>query len=139
MKTLWMSFWTSLRQAATWLPMVGLAMALTLAIFPVGVVPAQAANLETLEETDFIKADNNKIDLNNANIASFRRLRGMYPTLAKILVQHAPYERVEDIFAIPELSDRQKTTLQSHVELFTLRRPDNALNRERINNASYRL
>ncbi len=130
------AFWMSLR-AATVLLVTLIWVAAVWAV-PLA-TPVGAANLETLEETDFIKADNNKIDLNNANIASFRRLRGMYPTLAKILVQHAPYERIEDIFAIPELSERQKNTLQSHLDQFTLRRPDNALNRERINNASYRL
>ncbi len=132
------AFWMSLRAATVVL--VTLLWVAAAWVLPVSMAtPVGAANLETLEETDFIKADNNKIDLNNANIASFRRLRGMYPTLAKILVQHAPYERIEDIFTIPELSDRQKTTLQSHLDQFTLRRPDNALNRERINNASYRL
>jgi photosystem II PsbU protein len=133
------TFWMSLRAATVLL--VTLIWVAAVAVLPVslGQTPAWAANLETLEETDFIKADNNKVDLNNANIASFRRLRGMYPTLAKVLVKYAPYERVEDIFAIPDLSDRQKSTLQSHLEQFTLRRPDNALNRERINNASYRL
>ncbi|MFQ3680094.1 MAG: photosystem II complex extrinsic protein PsbU [Pseudanabaenaceae cyanobacterium] len=133
------TFWMSLRTAMVW--MVTLLWIAAVWVLPVSwhQPPVWAANLENLEETDFIKADNNRIDLNNANIASFRRLRGMYPTLAKILVQHAPYERIEDIFAIPELSERQKATLQSHLDQFTLRRPDNALNRERINNASYRL
>ncbi len=133
------AFWMSLRAATVLLVTLIWVAAVWALPVPLGTTPAGAANLETLEETDFIKADNNKIDLNNANIASFRRLRGMYPTLAKLLVKYAPYERIEDIFAIPELSERQKNTLQSHLDQFTLRRPDNALNRERINNASYRL
>ncbi|MGQ9865749.1 MAG: photosystem II complex extrinsic protein PsbU [Pseudanabaenaceae cyanobacterium] len=135
MKTFWMSLRTATVLVVTLLWVVAVTM------LPVSLpqTPAWAANLENLEETDFIKVDNNKIDLNNANIASFRRLRGMYPTLAKILVKYAPYEKVEDIFAIPDLSERQKSTLQSHLDQFTVRRPDKALNRERINNASYRL
>jgi photosystem II PsbU protein len=42
-----------------------------------------------------------KIDLNNANIVAFKNCQGFYPTLASLIVQHGPYQKVEDVLAIP--------------------------------------
>ncbi len=47
----------------------------------------------------------NKIDVNNTNIAAFRKFRGLYPTIAGKVVSNAPYDSVEDILEIPGLSD----------------------------------
>ncbi|MDJ1172018.1 photosystem II complex extrinsic protein PsbU [Roseofilum sp. BLCC_M154] len=64
-----------------------------------------------------------KIDLNNAHVRQFRECRGMYPTLARLVITNAPYERVEDVLDIPHLSDRQKQTLSSHFGHFTVTPP----------------
>jgi photosystem II PsbU protein len=61
-----------------------------------------------------------KIDLNNANIVSFTDCRGFYPTLAKLIVTHGLYQKVEDVLEIPELSDQQKQLLASHLDRFTV-------------------
>ncbi len=100
---------------------------------------AVAADLEKLPDTNFVTADNSKIDLNNANVNAFRRLPGMYPTLAKLIIKNAPYASLEDVLKIEGLTDRQKARLQEHMGEFTLKRPDNSMQRERINNANYRL
>ena len=61
-----------------------------------------------------------KIDLNNANIIAFQDCRGFYPNLAKKIVLNGPYEKVEDVLKIPELSEHQKDLLQSQLVNFTV-------------------
>ncbi|MGA7932575.1 MAG: photosystem II complex extrinsic protein PsbU, partial [Kovacikia sp.] len=45
-----------------------------------------------------------KIDLNNSNIRAFQSYSGLYPTLARLIIQHAPYKQVEDVLKIPDLT-----------------------------------
>lgn len=80
-----------------------------------------------------------KIDLNNTNVRAFRQYRGLYPTLAGLIVQNAPYEKVEDVFEISGLSDRQKELLQANLDKFTVTEPESALveGDDRINNGYY--
>jgi photosystem II PsbU protein len=61
-----------------------------------------------------------KIDLNNSNIDTFKRYPGLYPTLARAIIQNSPYEKVENVLDIAGLSDRQKDTLQANLEHFTV-------------------
>jgi len=61
-----------------------------------------------------------KIDLNNTNVRAFRRLRGFYPTLAKKILENAPYNKVEDVLDIPGLSAAQKNRLQANLDKFTV-------------------
>ncbi|MEM1366786.1 MAG: photosystem II complex extrinsic protein PsbU [Cyanobacteria bacterium P01_H01_bin.15] len=61
-----------------------------------------------------------KIDLNNANVRKFRTLPGFYPTLAQSIVQNAPYDSVEDVLSIPNLSERQKERLQANLDNFVV-------------------
>ncbi|MEN9216236.1 MAG: photosystem II complex extrinsic protein PsbU [Gloeomargarita sp. HHBFW_bins_162] len=84
--------------------------------------------------TDFGK----KIDLNNTNVSAFKKLRGMYPTIAKLVVANAPYDKVEDVLKIPGLTPQQKEILQSHLGEFTLTEPEASLVLDRINNGIYR-
>ncbi len=81
-----------------------------------------------------------KIDLNNTNVAAFRRYPGLYPTLAKKIIQNAPYEDIEDVFEIPGLSDRQKQVLQANLDNFTVTEPETAFTEgdDRFNNGVYR-
>ncbi|MCU0516720.1 MAG: photosystem II complex extrinsic protein PsbU [Oscillatoria sp. Prado101] len=80
-----------------------------------------------------------KIDLNNTNVRAFRKYRGLYPTLAGKIVENAPYEKVEDVLDIPELSEREKEVLQANLENFTVTEVEAALNEgdDRINNGLY--
>jgi photosystem II PsbU protein len=68
-----------------------------------------------------------KIDLNNSNIDTFKQYPGLYPTLARAIVQNAPYENIEDVLNIVGLSDRQKDTLQANLEHFTATKVERAL------------
>ncbi|AFY71346.1 photosystem II oxygen evolving complex protein PsbU [Thalassoporum mexicanum PCC 7367] len=104
-------------------------------------VPATSsyAWAEDLPETNFYTRSSKKIDLNNANVYAFRSIRGMYPNLAKKIVANAPYDKVDDVLNIADLSETQKQTLKDNMDQFDVRQPDPSLNRERINNSSYRL
>ncbi len=64
-----------------------------------------------------------KIDLNNANIVAFQDCRGFYPTLASLIVEHSPYQTVEDVLDIPGLSDRQKSLLKAQLKNFAVTEP----------------
>lgn len=61
-----------------------------------------------------------KIDLNNTNVRAFRKYPGMYPTLARKVVDNAPYQKIEDVLQIPGLSESQKERLQANLDKFTV-------------------
>ncbi|NET02066.1 MAG: photosystem II complex extrinsic protein PsbU [Sphaerospermopsis sp. SIO1G2] len=81
-----------------------------------------------------------KLDLNNTNIAAFQQYPGMYPNLASKIIKNAPYEKVEDVFNIPNLSERQKKTLETHLENLTVTdyQPEFNEGDDRFNNGIYR-
>ncbi len=82
----------------------------------------------------------NKIDVNNTNIASFRKFRGLYPTIAGKVVSNAPYSSVEDILDIPGLSEVERDRLEQNIAIFTISAPDPALveGADRFNNGVYK-
>ncbi|PNW35227.1 UNVERIFIED_CONTAM: photosystem II protein [Euhalothece sp. KZN 001] len=86
-----------------------------------------------------LKQIGNKIDLNNTNIQAFRDLRGFYPTLARLIIENSPYEKVEDVLEIPDLSERQKERLEENLDEFVVTEPESAFieGGDRINNGVY--
>jgi photosystem II PsbU protein len=99
--------------------------------------PAQLKNKADAKlATDFGK----KIDLNNTNVAAFRKYPGLYPTLARKIVQNAPYENVEDVMEMPGLSERQKELLEANLGNFTVTDVEAAftMGDDRYNNGIYR-
>jgi photosystem II PsbU protein len=68
-----------------------------------------------------------KIDLNNSNVNAFIQFSGLYPTLARKIIQNAPYEQVEDVLNISGLSDRQKEILEANLDHFTVTPVERAL------------
>ena len=68
-----------------------------------------------------------KIDLNNSSVRKFMSYRGLYPTLASIIVQNAPYESVDDVFNIPGLTDAQLQILEENLDNFVVTAPEPAL------------
>jgi photosystem II PsbU protein len=81
-----------------------------------------------------------RIDLNNTNIQAFVAYRGLYPTLAKLIVRNAPYKSVEDVLDIPGLSERQKDILRDNFDNFTATDVETALvsGSDRYNNGVYK-
>ncbi|MEO0377147.1 MAG: photosystem II complex extrinsic protein PsbU [Cyanobacteria bacterium P01_A01_bin.17] len=65
-------------------------------------------------------AEGETIDLNNANAVAFTDCPGFYPTLAKEIVTHGPYESVEDVLNIPGLNDQQRELLRQKMDLFSV-------------------
>ena len=86
-----------------------------------------------------LKQIGNKIDLNNTNIQAFRDLRGFYPTLARLIIENSPYEKVEDVLEIPDLSERQKERLEENLDEFVVTESESAFTEggDRINNGVY--
>lgn len=85
--------------------------------------------------TDFGK----KIDLNNTNVRAFRKYPGMYPSLARKVVDNAPYKSVEAVLDIPGLSERQKELLQANFDKFAVTNVDTVFTEggDRYNNGIY--
>lgn len=116
---------------------------------------AQAANLSltgwhptpllAVENSRVNKADKKlgeigeKLDLNNSPLRSFRQYRGMFPTLAGMIVENAPYQKVEDVLEIPGLTEGQKKLLQANLDNFTVTPPTDVFNEGdfRLNTGSY--
>ncbi len=104
-----------------------------------GINDVNYALADELPDTSYIKADSSKIDLNNANIYQFRQIPGMYPTLGRIIVENAPYDSLDELLAVKGLTADQQEKIRSNADRFTMFKPDNSMQRERINNATYRL
>ncbi|MFB8787857.1 MAG: photosystem II complex extrinsic protein PsbU [Potamolinea sp.] len=93
--------WLGLPQSAQALPMQNVA----LQSYPVLLAEAPLRNsADDKLATEFGK----KIDLNNTNVRAFRKYPGMYPTLARKVVDNAPYNSVDDVLDIPGLSASSK-------------------------------
>lgn len=124
--------WLGLPQSAQALPMQNV----NLQSYPVllAVEPLRNSADDKLA-TEFGK----KIDLNNTNVRAFRKYPGMYPTLARKVVDHAPYNSVDDVLDIPGLSGRQKELLQANLDKFTVTDADNTFveGGDRYNNGYY--
>ncbi len=82
--------------------------------------PVLAAELRNIIDDKLRTEYGKKLDLNNTNVRAFRQYPGLYPTLASKIVQNAPYEKVEDVLNLPELTDKQKELLQANLDKFTV-------------------
>jgi photosystem II PsbU protein len=117
---------------------VAIAFCLCLACAFGTVAPSWAAGSNSADAklgTEFGK----KIDLNNTNVRAFRKYPGLYPTLARKIVDGAPYKSVDDVLNIPDLSDSQKANLEKNLENFTITAADDTFveGGDRINNGYY--
>ncbi|MGF1494463.1 MAG: photosystem II complex extrinsic protein PsbU [Microcoleaceae cyanobacterium] len=61
-----------------------------------------------------------KLDLNNSSIREFRRIRGMFPTLARKIIDNAPFDSVEDVLGMPGLTEAQTELLRQNLDKFTV-------------------
>ncbi|NJN74963.1 MAG: photosystem II complex extrinsic protein PsbU [Synechococcaceae cyanobacterium RL_1_2] len=105
----------------------------------INIAPATALNLDQsliamerrnaadeMLETEF----GQKVDLNNADIRDFRGLKGFFPNLASKIINNAPYNSVEDVLDIPDLSEKQKERLEANLDTFTVTPPSEIFNNE---------
>lgn len=137
----WLSVLSLLVGCLGWLGLPQQAIAANLSPLVLQPIPVLAAEVAPRNAVDDKRAKvGDKIDLNNTNVRAFLQYPGLYPTLARAIVQHAPYEKVEDVLDLPGISDRQKETLQANFKNFTVTDPDSALTEgdDRFNNGIYR-
>jgi photosystem II PsbU protein len=106
----------------------------------VGSTPVVAADIRNAVDDKLGTEYGSKLDLNNANVQAFVKYRGLYPTIARKILLNAPYDNVEDVLDIPDLSDRERDLIQSNLSNFTVTAPDPALvaGADRFNNGLYR-
>jgi photosystem II PsbU protein len=114
--------------AATW------NSSMVLAAAPVAEEPI-TNSADSKLRTEFGK----KIDLNNTNVRAFRKYPGLYPTLARKVVDNAPYKSVEDVLNIEGLTEKQKEMLTANLDKFTLTTTDDTFTEggDRYNNGYY--
>ncbi len=82
-----------------------------------------AVRTELTTEIKFCPESDQKIDLNNANLVAFTDCPGFYPTLAQLILQNGPYQKIEDVLNIPDLTARQKELLTANLDSFTVTEP----------------
>ncbi|EDX85675.1 Photosystem II extrinsic protein [Synechococcus sp. PCC 7335] len=101
---------------------------------------AGGKDLRNTVDDKLATAYGSKIDVNNTNIAAFRKHRGLYPTIAGKVVSNAPYDSIEDILDIPGLREVEKDRLQKNMDIFTISDPVPALveGADRFNNGVYK-
>lgn len=84
---------------------------------------AMAASAIQMEAISPCTAPEASIDLNNANLLAFTDCPGFYPNLASVIVTHGPYTSVQDVLAIPMLTETQKALLRANLNSFTVMPP----------------
>ena len=101
--------------------------------------PANADELRNVAD-DKIAEKAGKVDLNNCSVRRFQQYPGMYPTLAGKIVLGGPYESVDTVPEMLDLTDRQVELFEKYKENFTVTPASIALNEgfDRINDGVYR-
>lgn len=102
-------------------------------------MPMLAMERRNVVEDKLTNKFGEKIDLNNSNVRAFIQIRGMYPTLAGMIVKNAPFDQVENVLNMPDLTDRQKEVLRSNLDKFFVTAPEDAFveGGDRFNNGIY--
>jgi photosystem II PsbU protein len=122
-----------------WISAPSPANAANLSRLTVSSMPILAMERRNVVEDKLTNKFGERIDLNNSNVRAFIKVRGMYPTLAGMIVKNAPFEQVEDVLDMPGLTDRQKDVLRSNLDKFFVTPPEDALveGGDRFNNGIY--
>lgn len=109
-------------------------------ISQVRVSPYVAEELRNAVDDKLSTEYGSKLDLNNTNVQAFAKFPGLYPTIAGKILQNAPYDTVEDLLDIPNLSDRERAIIEKNLSNFAVTEPDPALveGADRFNNGVYK-
>lgn len=79
-----------------------------------------------------------QIDINNANVRAYQKLRGFYPTLAGIIVSNGPYKSVDDLYNLPDVTDTMREVLDSNKDKLVALDPAAEYVIDKFNNGLYR-
>ena len=101
--------------------MSAIAGTLSRVVLPSSSLLAVEAPVRTNRADDKLATEyGKKLDLNNSAVRDFREFRGLYPTLAGLIIKNAPYEKIEDVLNISNLTEPQKKLLQANMDKFTV-------------------
>jgi len=91
-------------------------------------------------DTKLGTAYGSKIDLNNSNVNAFIEYPGLYPTIARKVIENAPFKSVEEVLDMPGLSQPELEILKANLDNFAVTSPEPALieGGDRINPGIYR-
>jgi photosystem II PsbU protein len=83
--------------------------------------PAFALNSEPADN-EIVKEQRqvtDKLDINNAPVADYMQLRGMYPTIGGKISNQGPYSSVKDLYKLQSLSKEEKSTIKKYENFLT--------------------
>jgi photosystem II PsbU protein len=83
--------------------------------------PAFALNSEPADN-EIVKEQRqvtDKLDINNAPVADYMQLRGMYPTIGGKISNQGPYSSVKDVYKLQSLSKEEKSTIKKYEKSLT--------------------
>lgn len=60
-----------------------------------------------------------KIDINNAPVADYMQLPGMYPTIGGKIANNGPYDSLRDVYNLKVLSQAEKATIKKYESKLT--------------------
>ncbi|OEU19295.1 hypothetical protein FRACYDRAFT_164441, partial [Fragilariopsis cylindrus CCMP1102] len=60
-----------------------------------------------------------KLDINNAPVADYMQLRGMYPTIGGKISNGGPYSSMKDVYKLQSLSKEEKSTVKKCEKFLT--------------------
>lgn len=103
-------------------------------------MPILADEYRNPVDTKLGTAYGSKIDLNNSNVNAFLEYPGLYPTIARKVIENAPFKTVEEVLNMPKLSQRELEILKANLDNFAVTSPEPALieGGDRINPGVYR-
>ena len=84
---------------------------------------AVGASIADIDNVGLCANTTQQIDLNNANLLAFTDCPGFYPGLASAILVHGPYQSVEDVLSIPDLSAQQQALLKANLKAFSVGEP----------------
>ena len=83
--------------------------------------PAFALNSEPADN-EIVKEQRqvtDKLDINNAPVADYMQLRGMYPTIGGKISNGGPYSSMKDVYKLQSLSKEEKSTVKKYEKFLT--------------------
>ena len=91
-------------------------------------------------DTKLGTAYGSKIDLNNSNVNAFIEYPGLYPTIARKVIENAPFKSVEEVLNMPGLNQQELEILKANLDNFAVTAPEPALieGGDRVNPGVYK-
>ena len=136
----WLMILGLLVSCVSWLSFAQPAAANVIESMRVRPIPVLADEFRNPVDTKLGTAYGSKIDLNNSSVNAFLDYPGLYPTIARKVIENAPFQSVEEVLDMPGLSNRELEILKANLDNFAVTPPEPALieGGDRINPGVYR-